>query len=432
MGLFRSLLGQRSAATGPLPSPRVEPPRLAKPSEVFTPSQPKTGRRLVGREAELQRILQALQQDRAHVVLYAERGRGKTSLSNVVVEALRRKGVIVARHICEAGSTFDTMMRGLMADLPHNLLAASAQAAGAEQDEGCEAALPRGEIRPRDIVALPQRLACRALVCVLDEFDRVEDPFARTKLADSIKQLSDRDTPMLFVIVGVSRDLDHILGQHPSIQRSVAGVHLPLFSDRDIAQIIVRGGRETGYEFPPAAVVRITVLSRGMPYIAQLLGLRLTQAAAARGGTVISEEDFAAAVSRMVEDAPNRVVALYGQLTDHGTNNEMVLSLRRVATAPQDPWGRLRLTEVDNGVMLADRMIPTACWERLRAAEVLQPDVPGSGLYSFAERALMHHALLLAARDVTTPDLPAPEIFDEMPPRPASDQSNLHALLSRG
>ncbi len=431
MGLFRSFFGNRPAATNPTYIQRVEPQRLILPSDVFTPSQPKTGRRLVGREIELQRILQALQQDRAHVVLYAERGRGKTSLSNIVVETLRRKGVIVARHICEAGTTFDTMMRGLMADLPHNLLAASAQPSLGDQDEGCIAALPAGEVRPRDIVALPQRLACRSLVCVLDEFDRVEDPFARTKLADSIKQLSDRDVPLLFLIVGVSRDLDHILGQHPSIQRSVAGVHLPLFSDRDIAQIIVRGGRETGFEFPPAAVVRITVLSRGMPYIAQLLGLRLTQAATARGGTVISDEDFASAVGRMVEDAPNRVVALYSRLTDHSTNSEMVLSLRRVATAPQDPWGRLRLTEIENGVMLADRMIPTACWDRLRAAEVLQPDVPGSGLYSFAERALMHHALLLAARDVTAPDLPTPDGFEDVS-RSVPEPTSLHPIMSRG
>ncbi len=430
MGLFRSLFGNRPAATSPDPAQRVEPQRLIQPSDVFTPSQPKTGRRLVGRETELQRILQALQQDRAHVVLYAERGRGKTSLSNVVVETLRRKGVIVARHICEAGTTFDTMMRGLMADLPNNLLAASAQPGSEDQDEGCVAALPPSEIRPRDIVALPQRLACRSLVCVLDEFDRVEDPFARTKLADTIKQLSDRDVPLLFLIVGVSRDLDHILGQHPSIQRSVAGVHLPLFSDRDIAQIIVRGGRETGFEFPPAAVVRITVLSRGMPYIAQLLGLRLTQAATMRGGTVISDEDFASAVGRMVEDAPNRVAALYSQLTDHSTNSEMVLSLRRVATAPQDSWGRLRSMEVENGVMLADRMIPKACWDRLRAAEVLQPDMPGSGLYSFAERGLMHHALLLAARDVTAPDLPTPDGFEDMP-RTVSEPTGLHAIMSR-
>ena len=428
MGLLRRLF----TPTPPPPPPVRVAPRLTLPSDVFTPSAPKTGRRLVGRAAELERILQALEQDRTHVVLYAERGRGKTSLANVVVEALRRKGVIVARHTCEAGSTFESIMRGLMADLPHSLLTASGGHAG----EGCEAALPPGELRPRDIVALPKRLACRSLICVMDEFDRVEDEATRTKLADSIKQLSDRDASLLFVVVGVSRDLDQILGQHPSIQRSLTGIHLPLFTDRDIAQIIIRGGRETGYEFSPAAAVRITVLARGMPYVAQLLGLRLTQAAAARGDRTVSEEDFATAVIRMIEDAPTRVVSLYGQITNHGRDADMVLSLRRVATAPQDPWGRLHVMEADGGVMVSDRMIPPYCWDRICDAGVLQLDAPGSELYSFAERGLMHHTLLLAARDVTSGDQPgleahAPDL-QNVASLPATGPSGLHPALSRG
>ncbi len=433
MGL-RRILGLQ-----PKPAPRqavqptlsagMEQSRLLPPSEAFTPTQPKTGRRrLVGREAELHRILQLLQQDRAHVVLYSERGRGKTSLANLAVEAMRRSGVIVARHICDASSTFDSIMRGLMRDLPHSLLAASAGTGG----EGCEAALPATELRPRDIMALPQRLACRSLVCVVDEFDRVEDMGTRTRLADTIKQLSDRDVPLLFLIVGVSDDLDQILGQHPSIQRSVGGVHLPLFTDREVAQIIAKGGREAGFTFPHAVVARITVLSRGMPYMAQLLGLRLTQAAAARSDTAVSEEDFETAVIRMAEDAPTRVTALYSALTDHGRDADMVLALRRVATAPQDPWGRLSVAEPAYGVgpqsdvLVGGRAITAECWETLRAANILQPGAPGSGLYSFAERGLMHHVLLLAAREMALLDMPPGQ-----PARGAADARNLHPALSR-
>ena len=356
--------------------------------------------------------MQALQEDQAHVVLYSERGRGKTSLANMVVESLRRSGTIVARHTCEAGTTFDSLMRGLMSDLPHSLLAApvSFVRRGEDGGNGCEAALPDTDLRPRDVVNLPQRLDCRSLVCVVDEFDRVEDQATRTRLADTIKQLSDRDVPLLFLIVGVSENLDEILGQHPSIQRAVLGVHLPLFTDRDVAQLIARGGRETGLTFPPAAVARITVLARGMPYMAQLLGLRVTQAAAARDDTNVIEDDFDVAVMRLVEDAGPRVLEQYAALTDHGRDAEMVLALRRIATAPQDPWGRMVVSEGDDGgVNVGGRAISAACWARLRVAEVLQAVVPGSGLFVFAKRALMHHALLLAARDSALPATVAPE-----------------------
>jgi hypothetical protein len=373
------------------------------PSQAFTPTRPRPGRRqLVGRQAELQRILQALQEDRAHIVLYSERGRGKTSLSNMVVEALRRTGTIVARHTCEAGSDFDSIVRGLMRDLPSSLLAAPDRAG---YGEGCEGALPDRELRPMDAVSLPSRLVCRTLVCVIDEFDRVEDARARTRLADAIKQISDRDADLQFMIVGVSANLDEILGQHPSIQRSVLGIHLPLFTHRDVAQMIAKGAGETGFTFPPTAIARVTALARGMPYMAQLLGLRLTQAAAARGDTAVSEDDFDNAVAQLVRDANPRVVGLYAWLTDHGRDSAMVMALRRVATAPQDPWGRMELILAhDGGASLSGRHIPAECWERLEAAQILQTCGLGSGLFAFAERSLMHHALLLAPNEIAIPD----------------------------
>ena len=67
--VIRSSAESRSAASkGPLDNQR--PMRTLSPGEVFTPTQPKVGRRhLVGREAELHRILQALREEHEHVVL---------------------------------------------------------------------------------------------------------------------------------------------------------------------------------------------------------------------------------------------------------------------------------------------------------------------------------------------------------------------------
>lgn len=381
---------------------RSREPRLT-PGQAFTPTQPKPGsRQVTGRQAELQRILQGLNEDRAHVVLYSERGRGKTSLSNMIVEALRRAGVIVARHTCDAGSDFDSIIRGLMRDLPHSLQATAAPAMG----EGCEAILSDQPMRPSDVLAIPGKLTCRSLVCLVDEFDRVENSRTRTQLADAIKQLSDRDVPLLFLVVGVSENLDEIIGQHPSIQRSVLGVHLPLFTDRDVAQLIAKGGKESGFSFPQDAVARITVLSRGMPYMAQLLGLRLTQAASDRGSAEVSEQDFDTAVARMVADANPRIVALHASLTVRGRDTEMIQALRRIATAPQDAWGRIEIGDLPNGgALVAGRRVGQAQWQRLVEAGVLAPVSGSAGLFVFAERGLMHHVLLLAARDIATPEI---------------------------
>lgn len=396
---------KRPSPAAPRPTERIPPtlrePTRMTPGEAFTPTRPKPGRRqLVGRQVELERILLALRDERAHVVLFSERGRGKTSLSNFVVESLRHEGTVVARHTCEAGSSFESILRGLVRDLPASLLATAVSAPG----EGCEAALPEGELRPRDVLALLPRLACRTLVCMVDEFDRVEDPGTRTRMADTIKQLSDRGTALSFMIIGVSENLDQILGQHPSIQRNLVAVPLPLLDDAQVASLIEKGSSQSGFAFFPAAVARITVLARGMPYMAQLLGLRLTQAAAARGDTAVSDEDFDTAIGRIIEDAPPGVTSLYASLTANGSDGEMVSALRRLATAAQDKWGRLQVLSTPKGaVIVSGRAISASCWSRLEAARVTQFCGIGSNLATFTDRALLHHVLLLAARDVPLP-----------------------------
>ena len=377
------------------------------PGEVFTPTQPRSGRRrLVGRRVELLHILQALREEQAHVVLYAERGRGKTSLANLVIEALRRTGSTVARQTCDSDTTFDELMRGLLRDLPSSLL--GAPAAGRQDGPpssgggaGCVDVLPAGVLRPSDILTLPQRLDCRDLIFVIDEFDRVMDMTTRTRLADTIKQLSDRRLPLLFMVVGVSDTLEQIIGQHPSIQRNVVGVHLPLFSDEEVGRLVVDGGRAAGLSFPDALVNCVLWVSRGMPYMAQLLGLRLAQAATARGDSIVSQADFKTAVHRLVLAAPSHVSDLYTDLTRQETDVEMMVALRRVASAPQDQFGRLQIFgSTDGSVTVAGSRIPLAIWDRLQARDVLQAMGTGTDLFTFRERGLMHHVLLLTAHDV--------------------------------
>ena len=382
------------------PMPR-EPTRMA-PSDTFTPTRPKPGRRnLVGRKVELERIMQALRHEKAHVVLYSERGRGKTSLSNMVMEALRRSEMIVARYTCEAGSSFDTAMRGLARDLPPSLLVDPAEDG---TGEGCEPALPRYDLRPRDIVELLPRLGCRNLVCLIDEFDRIEDLATRTRLADTIKQVSDRGIALSFMIVGVSENLDQILGQHPSIQRNVVAVHLSLLSDEEIAALLAIGGRDAGLTFTPPVIAQIAVIARGMPYMAQLLGLRVAQAAFQRDATSISEEDFLAGVDRLIADARQSVSAAYARLTDSGRDAEMVASLRRIATAEQDSWGRLQIVVGPGNVSIGGRSITGECWEKLLASGVLRLSEDGPDLVLFEDRGLLTYILLWAARSETLLD----------------------------
>ncbi len=364
-----------------------------RPAESsFTPSHPQLSDRLaVGRGLELSRILQALREERAHVVLYAERGRGKTSLANMVVSALRRDSLVVARYTCDASDDFDSIFRGLLRDLPGALSAGRPESDG----DGCEAILPRRTLRPNDMIGIPGRLTCRRLVCVIDEFDRVENQSTRTLLADSIKQISDQCVALQMLIVGVSNNLDEILGQHPSIQRTVVGVPLQVLTRQDISDLLERGGRESGFTFPPDIVAQVIHLARGIPHMAQLLGLRLTQAAAEQGASAATMAHLPAVLARVVAEGNPRAVAMYQRLTQDGRNAEMVTALRHLANAPQDKFGRIAIgPTAGDCVELGDQTIPAACWALCLEQGAIEP-VGASGVYTFTERWLMHHILVL-------------------------------------
>ena len=330
-------------ATAPAAALRQQPRAVsASPNDVFTPTRPRAGRKtLVGRQVELGRILDGLLDDNAHVVLYSERGRGKTSLSNLTMEQLRRRGVIVARCACEAETAFDTMVRALVRDLPASLLLSGP---ADEAGEGCEGMLPHRAIRPADVAAIPESLASDRTVFVVDEFDRVLDLETRTRLADTIKLLSDRGSKLSFMVVGVSDTLEQIIGQHPSIQRNIVGVHLPLLAPDEIETMLVRGGQQAGIAFTPLAVRIVRGVARGMPYMAQLLGLRIAQAALRRaemgdGPVPVEPADIKVAVDRLVDEASSGVVATYNALVAGAAEPRVGQVLTRLARRPAGQVG---------------------------------------------------------------------------------------------
>ncbi len=416
-GWFRGR-GGASARSSATPAERTAPvltsarPPAASPNEVFTPTRPRAGRRtLVGREVELQRILDGILDDTAHVVLYSERGRGKTSLSNLTIEQLRRRGAIVARCACEAETTFDTMIRALARDLPRSLLA---QGDPDSEDQGCEAVLPPRAIRPADVAAIPAALSCDMAVFVVDEFDRVTDLETRTRLADTIKLLSDRGLRLYFMVVGVSDTLEQIIGQHPSIQRNIVGVHLPLLRDDEIADMLTKGGRQAGITFNPQATGVVQGVARGMPYMAQLLGLRIAQSAlrhAEDDDAQVSDGDVLGAVQRLLDETSSLVLTTYAALASEPRLGMMLL---RLAGAEQDQWGRMTVNKVADGVLVGGVRLALPSWQRLLEAGVVVQPEGEAGPAQFRDRPLIYYVLLLAARKALRTRMAGPAEIDQL------------------
>jgi AAA+ ATPase superfamily predicted ATPase len=71
-----------------------------------------------GRRDELRQLIAAVEQQRAHVVIYGERGIGKTSLLHVFAETARAARYVVLYGSCGVEARFADMFRAFAERLP--------------------------------------------------------------------------------------------------------------------------------------------------------------------------------------------------------------------------------------------------------------------------------------------------------------------------
>ena len=362
------------------------------PSEAFSPTRPQfSDRSLLGREDELARIMRAICQEHAHVVLFADRGRGKSSLANCVAEQLQRLGGIVARTSCNPQINFDTLIRNLLRSLPASLAADMPP----DRASGCESLLPREPVTPRDVLEFPGLFGGRHLTLLIEEFDRLSDETARSMIADASKQLSDRGAPVSFFIVGVADSVDELLGHNPSVHRSVVPVELPLLSEASVRSIIDAGFRACGLVVPASVADLIVKLAHGAPYMTHLLGLRTAQAAADAGRKTLAVADVVAAASQIVREGDPAVRSLLTGAAETLEERSLANLLLHVLAGERDAFGRFTAEHTGPDEMqVAGQPISAHDWSQLVTAGLVRRVGPPSRLFSFSANHLEHYVLL--------------------------------------
>lgn len=319
--------------------------------EAFTPTQPKQSVHLfAGRRRELKRIVSAIEEWKAHVVIFGERGYGKTSLANVVVEIARQGGITVLSRSCASEITFEEMMRGFLRELPLPYRGVPGRAEGVLARQGNFASLlPEGSFGAMEVTDALRHLTDRHAIFRLDEFDRVRDDELRNQLAEAIKNLSDAGARVTFLIVGVADDLDQLLGKHPSIQRNIVGIHLSLMSEQDLLQLIMAGEKAANITFDDDVRRRVVALAQGLPYFAQLLALHCGQAAINDGSRRVRADHLLTAIDTVVMDAPPALERSYERAFRRAEHEQCKLAVFSAVLSPCDPWGYFSAQELARG-----------------------------------------------------------------------------------
>jgi Cdc6-like AAA superfamily ATPase len=246
-------------------------------SHVFQPSAPINDERLFrGRRGQVRLIVDAINQPGRHAILFGGRGVGKTSLGKILhskLHAFEPVPIISPYVTCDSTDDFSSIWRKAFIEITYKL--SGGPPPPPSIDEWNDPLTDPSRVWVPFEIRRAIEPFCRdaLLYVVFDEFDKLEDPEARQRMAETIKLFSDHVVQATIVIVGVSDDALGLIDDHRSIDRCLAQIPMPRMPRHELEEIVKSGLQQLGMTISSDGLNEITGLSKGLPTYAHLLSL---------------------------------------------------------------------------------------------------------------------------------------------------------------
>jgi len=279
-------------------------------SSVFRPGAPIDSKALFyGRRQQVDDVINAAFQPGQHVVMYGERGVGKTSLAKTLAEILKSVGVTPLSSgtiNCDGTDDFSKLWHKVFRELQ---VVVQSQEGGFCQSQkeipiNLDSLLPE-KATPDDVrFAITKAINIAAkdkrMIIILDEVDRITKKQVTTLLADTIKNLSDHLVPVTIILVGVADAVDQLISEHKSVERSIVQVAMPRMSPAELTEVVRKGFESATMTIADDAVIRIVSLSQGLPHFTHLLSLESAFIALTLDRITVCAEDVIKATNSAV------------------------------------------------------------------------------------------------------------------------------------
>lgn len=311
--------------------------RIAMVGRVFSPGAPVDKYSLfAGRREQVADVINAVNQRSQHVVLYGERGVGKTSLANVLGEIFADAsvgGLNSGTVNCDRKDTFSTIWHKALREI-----SVSKSDAGDAGDATLNEWLSK-DVSPEDVRYLLGFLPSETIV-ILDEVDLVQDTVTKELLADTIKTLSDHSSPMTLVLVGVADSVDELIAYHESLERSLVQIRMPRMSREELLEIVDRGATQLNMTVAAKARTTIADRSEGLPHFTHLLSLHAFQRAVTDDRANVTTNDVVEATRVAVSKVQQSILSAYHKATSSQQKDTLYgRVLLACALAPTDELG---------------------------------------------------------------------------------------------
>lgn len=327
--------------TYPESYPLISPEAVKR---AFSPSAPIQRRDLfAGRQKQLAWVHDALDEPGQHVVIYGERGVGKTSLATICAEMAQARSQTAVMVNCYSGDDFGSISRRVF-----KTIAVEYQFPIIGFSNGVRREIGSAVHYLSDVKDITPDVICNAMIMLtqrspivifLDEFDCVSNPRVHRFLASTLKTISDKSIPVTIVLVGVADNVNELVREHASVERAMVQVHMPRMSEPELAAIVKKGLNSVKMGVEQSAVDQITMLSQGLPNYTHLLTQQAALIAVWRSSHVVTVPDVNRAIEAAIQRTEASICELYSQATHSNRNNMYKQVVLACACAVTDEKG---------------------------------------------------------------------------------------------
>ncbi len=252
-----------------------------------------------GRPGEILRMLETVLEPGKHVVLYGERGVGKTSIANVFWKRYneRLQTVIAARVQADPSDTFSSIWLKALDEFR----TVSIQIG---RSELVPISTAYEQVSPDNIRQELQKCRANAIpIIIIDEFDKLADTNAKELSANVLKSLYDYTVNVTIILVGVAENIGELVKDHQSLRRTLSPIKLNRMNVLDMNEVIDKRVCQTPITFSGGARTMTIKLSLGLPYYVQILGKFACQNAVRRHSLDVSEDDVRCAMDKLIAES---------------------------------------------------------------------------------------------------------------------------------